>query len=73
MKTILKSWVLVLSFLAEISLGIFMYLHFDNLLLRFLFFVWTAILMAFLIVKMADDDDINDGESFTENDEQLAE
>ncbi len=63
---------LLLSIVAEVSLGLFTYLHFNNLLFRFLFFVLTTIIVAMIIVKVASEDDIDEDQSFTDNQEQLA-
>ncbi|HET8809097.1 MAG TPA: hypothetical protein VFM65_02400 [Flavobacteriaceae bacterium] len=50
---LIKFGAIILCFFAEIALGIYMYLHFESLFARFVFFVFTAILAAMIVIKLA--------------------
>lgn len=52
----LRIGAIILCFITEIGLGIYTYFHFESLLTRFLFFVFTAICIAFLVIKIAGQD-----------------
>lgn len=52
----LKFGVLFLCLLADIALGVYTYMHFDSLLTRFLFFVFTAAVVAMIVIKLANPD-----------------
>lgn len=52
----LRLGTVILCLLAEIGLGIYTYFHFESLLTRFLFFVFTAICIGFLVIKIAGQD-----------------
>lgn len=50
---LLKFGAIILCFFAEIASGIYMYMHFESLFARFIFFVLTAILVAMIVIKLA--------------------
>lgn len=49
----LRIGLVIICFLAEIGLGVYTYFHFESLMTRFLFFVFTAICIAFLVIQTA--------------------